>query len=238
MNEYTYYLKWTRIMIQLFHKLWQGCIQFSDYGQLIGWSKLLSHSPLEKSCQFALLADHDRTYFFIMLLNIIKWFAGFEIIERYFIYSSAIEFRGFSMILKRKFSKFPDISRFSRKNLLSQNNYPEIIRKKNTAINSNDQTSIIMMKMIIPSGPRPPQAAEKNRYFSSFLGKNRGYSPLVFYTFETRGGITARNTTDVQNSTFLPLFRTPFWAFPPWYLHFRAPKTVQKSCGRTDGRTN
>ena len=53
-----------------------------------------------------------------------------------------------------------------------------------------------MMKMIIPSGPRPPQAAEKNQYFSSFFGKNRGYSPLVFYTFETRGGITARNTTD------------------------------------------
>ena len=56
----------------------------------------------------------------------------------------------------------------------------------------------------------------------------------LYFQFES----TSDHLEYVQISTFLTLFRTPFWAFPPWYLHFRAPKTVQKSCGRTDGRTN
>ena len=54
-------------------------------------------------------------------------------------------------------------------------------------INSYDETSIIVMKMTILGGPRPPQAAEKMGYFCVLGGNLASVPPLVNYTFGTRG---------------------------------------------------
>ena len=63
-------------------------------------------------------------------------------------------------------------------------------------ISSYDETSIIVMKMTILGGPRPPQAAEKMGYFCVLGGNLASVPPLVNYTFGTRGGTLARNTSD------------------------------------------
>ena len=63
-------------------------------------------------------------------------------------------------------------------------------------INSYDETAIIVMKMTILGGPRPPQAAEKMGYFCVLGGNLASVPPLVNYNFGTRGGTLARNTSD------------------------------------------
>ena len=62
-----------------------------------------------------------------------------------------------------------------------------ILDKNN--INSNDETSIIVMEMIILGGPRPPQAAEKNGYFC-VLGGNLASVPPLLITLLEQGGNT------------------------------------------------
>ena len=57
-------------------------------------------------------------------------------------------------------------------------------------INSYDETAIIVMKMTILGGPRPPQAAEKMEYFCVLGGNLASVPPLVNHIFGTRGGNT------------------------------------------------
>ena len=54
-------------------------------------------------------------------------------------------------------------------------------------------------------GPRPPQAAEKNGYFCVLGGNLASVPPLVNYTFGTRGGTLARNTSD-SSTLLIPNF--------------------------------
>ena len=54
-------------------------------------------------------------------------------------------------------------------------------------INSYDETAIIVMKMTILGGPRPPQAAEKMGYFC-VLGGNLASVPPLLITLLEQGG--------------------------------------------------
>ena len=54
-------------------------------------------------------------------------------------------------------------------------------------INSYDETAIIVMKMTILGGPRPPQAAEKMEYFC-VLGGNLASVPPLLITLLEQGG--------------------------------------------------